>query len=384
MIKKIVYLFYTHVYDFEYEKYGLNLMKEKGIEVEAWSLEKLYFPNLSLEQGCTVNGIETIYFAKWWSVFERIMRQKRKETMFIFQLPVHSKQTSICQVLVKACGYKYCMLYSQPYLSENTIGRLKYSRLVHIWWEDMINRVFSASYNFLATKTNFLDFSSRAMIQRKNNVLIHTLDYDQYLNCNGIRRLVDEKYILFLDEYEPFHPEKEMLGLINSNQNAEKYYKELNCLFSIIEKKTGYKVVIAEHPRAHYEDKEEFLYGREHYRNETVRLVRDCEWVITHCSIAQDYVVLYDKPFLIIYDDNIKNSEVWYRVYNPYQKMFDCAALKIDEPYSWDDIKTKISHNKEDYDEFYHRYIRSGKSKQKLFFQIVYDIIVEGKKIGDE
>ena len=62
------------------------IMKEKGLEVEAWSREKLYFPNLSLEQGCTVNGIETIYFAKWWSVFERIMRQKRKETMFIFQV----------------------------------------------------------------------------------------------------------------------------------------------------------------------------------------------------------------------------------------------------------------------------------------------------------
>lgn len=48
MINKVIYLFYTKVYDFEYEKYGLNLMKEKGMEVEAWSLEHIFFRILKL------------------------------------------------------------------------------------------------------------------------------------------------------------------------------------------------------------------------------------------------------------------------------------------------------------------------------------------------
>ena len=45
-MKKVIYLFYTKVYDFEYEKYGLNLMKERGLEVESWSLEKIFFPHV--------------------------------------------------------------------------------------------------------------------------------------------------------------------------------------------------------------------------------------------------------------------------------------------------------------------------------------------------
>ena len=375
MIKKVVYLFYTHVYDFEYDKYGLLLMKKKGLQVAAWSLKSVFYPQLKKENNMDINGIPTLYINDWMYFIKNVISQKKRETMFILQLPVHSKETSLSQIIIRICGFKYCMLYPQPYLCESTIGKLKYSKLNKIWWENFVNIIFPATYNFLGTKVNFLDFSSKYMVKKKNNILIHTLDYDKYLKKKDENRIIKQKYILFLDEYEPFHPEHEFLGSINVCKNPEEYYSQLNKLFAIIEDNTGLEVVIAEHPRADYSDKEHYLYGRKHYRNETFRLVKDCEWVITSCSLAQDYIVLFDKPFLLINESNKKNSVDWKRVYIPYMKMFNCRSLDYYGEIDWNVIQTYISHNIMEYKNFYKRFIKSNLREDRLFFEVVYDKI---------
>ena len=90
-MKKVIYLFYTKEYDFEYEKYGLYLMKERGLEVEAWSLEKIFFPHAYQENNSNIkDGIRFMEIYNFLSFAKNVLIQKRGQTIFILQFPAHN------------------------------------------------------------------------------------------------------------------------------------------------------------------------------------------------------------------------------------------------------------------------------------------------------
>lgn len=81
-MKKVIYLFYTKVYDFEYEKYGLNLMKERGLEVESWSLEKIFFPHVYRKNSSGIkDGIRFMEIHNFLSFAKNVLIQKRRQTI---------------------------------------------------------------------------------------------------------------------------------------------------------------------------------------------------------------------------------------------------------------------------------------------------------------
>lgn len=377
-MKKVIYLFYTKVYDFEYEKYGLNLMKERGLEVEAWSLEKIFFPHAYREGSSGIkDGIRFIEVHNFVSFAKNVLIQKRRQTIFILQLPVHNINVNICEAIIKLLGHKYCMTYTQPNLDEYTCRKLSYSNLKKIWWEDIMDRMFPPEYNFVATKVNYLDFSSKNRIKKNNNILIHTLDYDFYLKDKNKSRIIKEDYIVFIDEYGIFHPYSELSMSVSPIKNADDYYEKLDKIFTLLETMYNCKVIIAEHPRADYSDKEHFLYGRKHYRNMTSRLIKYAKLVITHVSTAQDYIVLYDKKYLLIYDNNFKNSYQWTYCFMPFINFFKAKALNISEDYCQSDVIESINYdNNNCYKKFYNRFIM-GNEKNKLFFEVVIDKILQ-------
>ncbi len=376
-MKKVIYLFYTKVYDFEYEKYGLYLMKERGLEVEAWSLEKIFFPHVYKENNSSIkDGIRLTEIHNFVSFAKNVLIQKRGQTIFILQLPVHNINVNICEAIIKLSGHKYCMTYTQPYLNEYKCVKLKYSNLKKIWWEDIMDRMFPPEYNFVATKMNYLDFSSKDRIKGDNNILIHTLDYDNYLKDRKKLRFIKEDYIVFIDEYQPFHVDYSLCGMINPIKKAMEYYERLDRIFTLLENTYDCKVIIAEHPRADYSDKEHFLYGRKHYRNMTGILIKDAEFVVTHISTAQDYIVLYNKKFLVIYDSDMKNSQEWTYAFMPLINFFKIKPLNISENYCIEDVVKLINNNKKKYYRKFYNYFIMGKEKNKLFFEVVADKIL--------
>ena len=85
-------------------------------------------------------------------------------------MPVHDLKVNLCEMIIKLLGFEYCMTYCQPYLCEDTIGKLSYSRLKASNMEKILDFLFQPKYNFLATKTNFLEYSSKWRIKKNNNI----------------------------------------------------------------------------------------------------------------------------------------------------------------------------------------------------------------------
>jgi hypothetical protein len=156
-------------------------------------------------------------------------------------------------------------------------------------------------------------------------VPISYFDYDLYLKAraDGGRRLVEERYIVFLDNYVPLHPDLAFSGY--PRIDPARYYRSLNRFFDLLERAYGMRVAIAAHPRADYHTGT--FAGRPMYRMVTAELVRDAEFVISHHSTAISYAVLNAKPLLFIHTDDIAATYA-----HSFMNYLRCFARCLDAP----------------------------------------------------
>lgn len=125
-------------------------------------------------------------------------------------------------------------------------------------------------------------------------------DYERYLQVRNQTERKD-KYILFIADNYPYHPEIVMRPGYDREEVAKRYYMSLNRFFDKVEETYGCKVVIAEHPSAHW-DVNPFD-GREIVYFKTAELVRDSFAVCLHMSNAFSFATLFNKPIAILYND---------------------------------------------------------------------------------
>jgi hypothetical protein len=142
---------------------------------------------------------------------------------------------------------------------------------------------------------------------RTKKIRAHVLDYDIYLRA---RQNVDPNFkntAVFLDVYEPFHPDWVNMGV--KPIDPAPYYEALDKFFTSFEMSTGLEVVIAEHPRADYAAHGDVYRGRKMYKGKTVELVAACKVVLTHMSTAVNYAVMFKKPIVFITTDAVNRLQ---------------------------------------------------------------------------
>ena len=132
-------------------------------------------------------------------------------------------------------------------------------------------------------------------------------DYEKYLLIKDKKERTD-RYIVFIADFYPYHPEIILREGYNQKQVAKEYYDSLNRFFDKVEKQLNCKVVIAEHPSGKWEHNP--FNGREIVYYKTADLVRDSIGVCLHSSCAISYAALFDKPVFIIYTKALEASSI--------------------------------------------------------------------------
>ena len=129
-------------------------------------------------------------------------------------------------------------------------------------------------------------------------------DYQNYLQLisSESEPLVADDYIVFLDQYLPFHNDNAIVGVRNF-LDPEKYYKKLNEKFKQIEESCDCRIVIAAHPSAMKYKEDDYFEGRKVFYGVTPLLVKDCKGVIIHYTTAVSFAVLFKKPIVIFMPD---------------------------------------------------------------------------------
>ena len=162
------------------------------------------------------------------------------------------------------------------------------------------------------------------------NIPINSIDYEKYLNSLEVNEnLVDEEYIVFLDDYLPAHPDLIILGL--RTVSSELYYNNINHFFRLLEKKMHAKVVVAAHPKSDYSDNP--FENRKIFKYKTIELVKNCKFVIAQSSTSISFAVLYNKPLLFIYDNQLKevHKTNLYPSLCSYAECLGCTPLNISD-----------------------------------------------------
>lgn len=136
---------------------------------------------------------------------------------------------------------------------------------------------------------------------------INHVDYEKYLEVKAQEKRRKDKYIVYVGQYFPLHPEYAMIEPdVDFPALVEPFYKSLNTFFDHLEEAYQCPVVIAEHPSGN--NKGNSYNGREVVFYQTAELIRDSYAVCMHCTNAFSMVALFDKPVAILTCDALRVS----------------------------------------------------------------------------
>ena len=192
-------------------------------------------------------------------------------------------------------------------------------------------------------------------VQRKlNNVLYdahtrveltNTIDYNE--SIRALKRAekdsipgLPEKYVVFVDEYMPYHPDGLRLGL---RIDGERYYREVEGFLHRVSALTGMPVVIAAHPKADYTLHAECYRGMKIVQFKTAELLQGAQFVVTHLSIAIGMILACRKPFLLITTDEVSRVIHKGGLTEDQERDLQCRAVNISEELSDEMLQERIA-----------------------------------------
>jgi hypothetical protein len=156
---------------------------------------------------------------------------------------------------------------------------------------------------------------------------IHHFDLDAAHKGVAVPASIPERYIVFIDDYLPFHPDFSALGSRTIEPQA--YYKALNEFFGKVETESGLPVVIAAHPKGVYETNR--FGGRALQSGATNSLVEHATLVLAHASTAISFAVIFRKPVWLLYTSEIVAVHPYlYKSMVMTAKMLGCPIMDLE------------------------------------------------------
>lgn len=231
------------------------------------------------------------------------------------------------------------------------------------------------SYDYLFKAGDYgyygLGVGSEVDLQQAVIVEVNTVDYDQFLIDKGSKHTIIKDYIVFLDQYLPYHPDTRFFDI--KTVEPEPYYKELNSFFDKIEAITSKKVLIAAHPKAEKYLEINPYNNRVIYFNQSNDLVKGASVVLTHASTAICFPICYQKKIILL-GSHYLNSILPQFLTTAEAIVNACGADLI---YIDNNEKIHISENinPEKYRDFMFKYLTSFKSENKLSKDILINFL---------
>lgn len=216
-------------------------------------------------------------------------------------------------------------------------------------------------------------FASLAMHPRGAlNIPVNLCDYDNYKAIEQKQeRLVAERYCVFLDINLAFQSDIKLVGW--DYVDPASYAASLERFFDMVEERYGIEVVVAAHPKAAYG---ETYFKRRALKGVTAELVRDAEFVISHHSTAISYAVLWYKPLLFCYTQEMehvyRNTIVGW--ISDFAEYLDQPVFNVDRVASPGEIEVRQP-DIERYDLYKYNYLTTPDSEHRMTRDIFFDAV---------
>ncbi|MDO9528155.1 MAG: hypothetical protein Q7J27_03255, partial [Syntrophales bacterium] len=268
-----------------------------------------------------------------YDTFIVMMIPKDISTYRIFRL-VSEKKIGFCELMLgslpiykisakeKRIGFFRRWMWKSPIILSVKLFFFLFQKVVHFPEPRMI---------FAGGKITEGRAHKNRMLELCKIVRSHALDFDIFREISSKPTLcsIEKPYIVFLDEYAPFHPDF-IRTTGKSPIEPDNYYFKLNNFFDWLEKQTSYEVMIAAHPRSIKETQKKRFRGRAIFYGNTAELVRDCSLVLLHASTSVNFAVLFEKPMLFITSNEIDKTDLG-RGIKSMASEFGTTPLNVDK-----------------------------------------------------
>lgn len=320
---KIVYLRYIPLTEKIYNDFYMEPIITIGVAVEYWDFSALFFASNCHLQEDSSHLVNTVKFHSYEDLEREIVSQDRLRTLFISIVTYEPRVVKLFKLLTKydcILGVFGRNMFPTPQskLSVsslwNRFNRVTPRKVLNFIRRNNVSRfkrcgtIKGYDIMFLGGAKGWYGIGQIEYweVEKAQKIMVNSDDYDDYLHMRDAPRLIDEQYILFLDEYLPFHPDAALFGM--KNIKADDYYRQLNSYFDRVEQQFKMPVVIAAHPKALKYQTETFFDGRDVYFGKSALLSRDAYYVIAHNSTSINYPVAFGTRLHFITSKAIENG----------------------------------------------------------------------------
>lgn len=402
---KIIYIFERrHCYEFDEKMFQFESFTKRGIEIECWSAVNWTFQNS--EYPFNANKEDYCHYINNEDELCHELNRLKKQKCFFLIFPYHAYGEISYRIRKHISNSSFLFFNitetpdlegqktSDPSLFEViyielkkafnilamlTKGTLKKSEkrdgqsiknLFFSYWGPFL---YKSKYNFITVPQMYRKFPNIYEKYSRRNILVHSNSYDDYIRVKEKKRILKEKYIVFVDQAWFGHDFFKNQYGIEPITRKEDYFSCLDRLFIVIENYYNNKVIIAAHPKSTLV-KDEYK-GRQVIYYRTAELIKDSEFVIVMNSTCFGLITMFKKKFLQIYYEemfiNIPDFKIFYNSINRY---FFNKIIDISKENDIEDIVSAINcYDKNNYDKYKHEMIIASfeENNNELFYDVV-------------
>lgn len=396
MIKEICFFIQTPLTKRDYDRFGSEVLQSRGFKVIFLDLTRIINPEyLNKYQPSDLSDFQNVVI--FYSQKEVINYLKINNNFFGIDMITATVNSMFLYQALKRYNIQYASCYTNsiplpiPTYKKKDIDSIKKTKriLKHLMQGYIFNDIKEIFDKFLLLLFEDL-FQPPAFVllggrsyspilpkPTKDTKIIwaHTFNYDLYLKYKFHRPepIVQGDYLIFLDEYFPFHPDSLISGSCKVSVSPQKYYGGLNRFFSYIETELGLPVVIAAHPSSRYDLYPDYFQGRKVIVGKTIELVYYAKVVLAHSSTSINFAVLYKKPIIFLTSDEIEKNNPGSFICN-FAKQFNKEPINVDGELNLNlDEEFKIDEDR--YALYCLNYIKVPGTPDKPLWDIVADYI---------
>jgi len=386
-MNKIVIILFSNFGDKEFLKYNINYYLKKKILVEIWTL--------SCKNKKTKSGIFCVkYFSKLSLLLKQIYLVDKNKVVFDVLFSLNNfksyrvyKTLSLSNSIYITHPINYLPLVKKSISNNFNINKYMnlenyYSKIVKNLFNIFLfsRKIFHlqnlkySNYSYFRTKKEIYYNKNNLLISKKTKILRgHYSDYDIYQN--DIKKYEKkEKYIVFLDQNVPNHPD-----LVNFNDiDFDKYYNSIIAFLNKLNFIYKKKIHICLHPRHDIKKMKRHL-SLDCSIGKTYEMIKKSKLVVVHDSVSTSLAVLLMKPIILITSDELNNSS-----YPHFKEIQDLGfklkknVLNIDSSITSSVIDKLTKVSKKNYKFFIKNYIKyKGSSVSRS--ELIYKTLINDK-----
>ena len=378
MSYKIIYISILPLDKNNYERFGIEIFKKRGWNVEYWIFFGKYASNFNNKNLFYKSEKNFLVFKSIFQIFNKIKKIESKNFYFI-----NIGQSWFIEILMKIAGGKKIIIdrAGYPEVYNVVLKNFLKSKFSFKKFFNFFTKAIRMIYNKITSKLRIepthiftagnISGNITKLYSNKTKVIkSYSYDYDRYLKLKQIPLNKNfENSIVYIDQHLEGNYEFLLTG---ENVMTSKYvhWNSIKNFLSKLSKNLNKKVIIAAHPKRDKNEKNNFDF--EIIYNQTANLIKNSAIVVGHNSTSVSLVTLFQKPYTCIATDELMKNAYFYYSIKKYSHELGTDLINIDHFEDFDKYNF-LKYDKNAYKNYIENYIITPDVKSENFWSDFID-----------